>query len=195
MRLRTEDADLVDHVYDALLEALADLTIEPDARINVDQVARDLAVSPTPVREALARLQAEELVIKRQRSGFVAAPALDRDDLVDLFDVRMRLEPWLAAEAAGVAGRADLDDDPGVDLHDSLALVSGHGSARRALRALNAPLHVRRHYTVLDRPFPATASQDEHERIHAAVVRGDADRAARAMEAHLVAARARLLTG
>ena len=46
---------LSDSVYEAVTELVMDQHIEAGARVNIDLVARQLNVSPTPVREALAR--------------------------------------------------------------------------------------------------------------------------------------------
>ena len=42
-----------------------DHILPPGERVNIDALARELDVSPTPVREALARLEADGLVRKR----------------------------------------------------------------------------------------------------------------------------------
>ena len=56
---------LADDVYDAVLGLLMDQVIEPGSRASIDGIARQLNVSPTPVREALARLESEGLVVKK----------------------------------------------------------------------------------------------------------------------------------
>lgn len=45
---------LADHVYEALLVALMDGRLEAGTPVSIDGMARELDVSPTPVREALA---------------------------------------------------------------------------------------------------------------------------------------------
>lgn len=91
---------LVDDVYDAVLGLLMDRVIAPGARVNIDAVARDLDVSPTPVREALTRLESEGLVAKRALKGYVAAPLLDAAGLRDLYDMRELLETEAARRAS-----------------------------------------------------------------------------------------------
>ncbi len=44
---------LADHVYEELLASLMDGRLEPGAAVSIDGTARELDVSPTPVREAL----------------------------------------------------------------------------------------------------------------------------------------------
>ena len=47
---------LVDQVYERLMELLLDGTLKSGDPVSIDGTARYLGVSPTPVREALARL-------------------------------------------------------------------------------------------------------------------------------------------
>lgn len=53
---------LRDIVFDKLLAAITDGTLEPGERLNDDQLVKWLQVSRTPVREALAQLRAYGLV-------------------------------------------------------------------------------------------------------------------------------------
>ncbi len=77
-------------------------------RINEVHVAAELAVSRTPVREALTRLAGEHFVEARSRFGFYVRP-LSAAEMNDLYAVRARLDPW-ALELAGVPGREQLAD-------------------------------------------------------------------------------------
>ncbi len=73
---------------------LADGDLRPGAPLVINDLATLLGVSPTPVREALARLAGEGLVVERRGLGFFAAE-LDAAELMGLFD----LEALFAAEA------------------------------------------------------------------------------------------------
>ncbi|GAA1232201.1 GntR family transcriptional regulator [Prauserella halophila] len=66
--------------------------------VRLDQVAGDLGVSVTPVREGLLALCAEGLLQLERRRGFMVAP-LSGDDVRDLFWVQAQLEGELAARA------------------------------------------------------------------------------------------------
>ena len=68
---------LADDVYEAINALLMDSIIAPDARITIDTLARQLGVSPTPVREALARLESDGLVVKQGLRGYFATPAAE----------------------------------------------------------------------------------------------------------------------
>ena len=48
---------LGDAVYEAVLQKLLSVEIKPEERISVDDLARKLGVSQTPIREALTRLE------------------------------------------------------------------------------------------------------------------------------------------
>src|SRR4030088_3616894 len=88
-------------VYEAVTELVMDQHIEAGARANIDLVARQLNVSPTPVREALARLEMDGLVMKEPLRGYSVTPMLDTKTSNDLYDVRRLLEPFAAPGGAG----------------------------------------------------------------------------------------------
>jgi DNA-binding GntR family transcriptional regulator len=84
---------LADHVYEALLSALMDGRLEAGSPVSIDGMARELNVSPTPVREALARLEATGMVRRTALRGYRVAPLLTPDELADLMDARLVIEP------------------------------------------------------------------------------------------------------
>jgi DNA-binding GntR family transcriptional regulator len=81
-----------------LRERLGSGDLAPGARLRVEQLAGDLQMSPTPVREALRLLQADGLVDYRAHHGIVVSQA-SADEVRDLFRLRAVLEP-LAMELA-----------------------------------------------------------------------------------------------
>src|ERR1700730_14482273 len=74
---------LTDSVYEAVQELVMDQHIEAGARVNIDLVSRQLNVSPTPVREALARLEMDGLVIKEPLRGYTGTAMLDARGFTD----------------------------------------------------------------------------------------------------------------
>ena len=97
---------LADEVYARILDRLMSLEIAPDQRIGVDQLARELGVSQTPVREALSQLEAQGLVLKTHLLGYRAAPQLTRKQFDDLSELRLLIEPVAAAKAAAAMDEA-----------------------------------------------------------------------------------------
>ena len=64
-------AGLREHVHRALRQAILSGTYAPGTRLNERQIAEQLGVSTTPVKEALRQLDAEGLVLIKPRSGVV----------------------------------------------------------------------------------------------------------------------------
>ena len=194
---------LGDEVYEAIKAKIMDHSIAPGERIGIDALARDLEVSPTPVREALARLEADGLVGKRPMVGYNATALLTRDEFEHLFEVRLLLEPAAAGHAAArgavVASVFPVPDPrPGdgyaaftaadAEFHDTIAVASGNPLLAESLVRLHAHLHVHRLYLPTD---PVTSTGIEHDAVVAAISARRADDAAAAMTRHLVAARDR----
>ena len=86
-------------MYEELLASLVDGRHEPGDALSIDGVARELEVSPTPVREALARLESTGLVTRIAMRGYRVAPTLSTEELAELMDARLAIEPVTALRA------------------------------------------------------------------------------------------------
>src|SRR3712207_4453999 len=91
---------LGDTVYEAVKALVMDDVLAPGERVSIDRLARELAVSPTPLREALARLESDGLVRKEAMRGYSVAPLLTAREVAELYELRLLLEPWAARRAA-----------------------------------------------------------------------------------------------
>jgi len=164
---------LSDETYNRVRDMLLAHEIAPGERINIDALARELDVSQTPVREALARLESDDLVIKEPLRGYQATALLTASELQDLFQFRGIIEPWAAMTAARKItddGRsrlaAELDTGKaaeGLNIEDAYAAMSEHDARFHALVAelsgsefvreayvrTHCHLHLFRLYTVL----------------------------------------------
>ncbi|HEY2044874.1 MAG TPA: GntR family transcriptional regulator [Jatrophihabitans sp.] len=109
VRLRSRQT-LTDDVYESVKTLIMDHVIAPESRLSIDQLARDLAVSPTPIREALARLESDGLAIKEPLRGYTTTPILTPEQVRQLYGFRAVIEPWAAAQAARRRTAADLDE-------------------------------------------------------------------------------------
>jgi len=74
--------------------------IVPGERVNIDALALQLGVSQTPIREALARLESEDLIAKEPLKGYRATNLLTIKEFADLFSFRLLIEPYAAEQAA-----------------------------------------------------------------------------------------------
>ncbi|WP_291295462.1 GntR family transcriptional regulator [Elioraea sp.] len=206
---------LAQQVRARLLERIMDRDLAPGARLNIDALAREMGVSSSPLREALSALAARGLVRNEAFLGFSVAPMPDPGFLHAMFDTRLRLEPWLAAQAALRIGHAQLEQlrcalaamtpearhgpwqrhhahaAADESFHATIAEASGNAPARQALAALNAQIHVSRLYLTAQTGAEETAG--EHRRLLAALEAGDEAAAEAAMTAHLQGSRKRLL--
>ncbi len=90
---------LADHVYDELLGSLVDGKYPPGSPLSIDGLSRELDVSQTPIREALARLESTGLVRRTALKGYRVAPLFTTADLADLTEARMVIEPVNAFRA------------------------------------------------------------------------------------------------
>ncbi|MBX3142288.1 MAG: GntR family transcriptional regulator [Trueperaceae bacterium] len=94
--IRTER--VTDTVYQVLRERIVEQQFAPGSKINVDEIAKQLDVSRTPVHEALTILANDGLVeVKPRRGTFVTS--FTARDFVETLDIRRALE-LLACETA-----------------------------------------------------------------------------------------------
>lgn len=212
---RPQRSVLADSTYEAIKQLIMDNRLAAGSRISMDGLARDLAVSPTPVREALARLDSDGLVTKRPLIGYTVAKPLDAAEFEDLFAMRLLLEPEAARlaapriaadphqqrEIAGVArAMATVPDGTGYAVyrehanhdarfHDAIAAASGSPLLRESIARLRAHMHLYRLYW---RSGIAVRTAHEHDRIVAALTAGAAKDAANAMRTHIQASHDRL---
>ena len=198
---------LGEQVYHALRDQLRNGAIVAGQALQEVQLAEQLGVSRTPVREAMARLASEGLLAAHRRSFTV--PALSRKDIDDIYEVRSLVEPQalrrIAPLTAEPAVRAAID----AGLADAVAAHAAGDSD--AFRVANE--HYRAAWlalvpnTRLVRVVELYADHMQHirtltlgdarvrtivlrglERITAALAAGDGDAAAAAMHEHLTQA-------
>jgi DNA-binding GntR family transcriptional regulator len=101
-------AGLAEHVYQLLKAEVINDDFGAEERIVIETVALRLGVSPTPVREALARLAGEQLVSFRVYVGYAVLPPLSPSELDDLFEAREIIETAAAARASERSTEEDL---------------------------------------------------------------------------------------
>lgn len=95
---------LSERVYRAVLKMLARGGLERGATLRIDELAKALDVSPTPVREALARLATTGLVMHEARKGYTVAPPLSHGQLAELMDARQLIEVAAIGRACATGG-------------------------------------------------------------------------------------------
>jgi DNA-binding GntR family transcriptional regulator len=92
-------ASVVDQVYAAIRERIVGGELARGQRVHQEDVAAELGVSRTPVREALRRLAAEGLIEMRTNRGARVAD-LEQADMRAPYEARLVVEPGAAKLAA-----------------------------------------------------------------------------------------------
>ncbi|WP_436793880.1 GntR family transcriptional regulator [Actinospongicola halichondriae] len=204
---------LVDDVYEAIKTWIMDSVREPGIKANIDALSRSLEVSHTPVREALARLAAEGFVVKEPSRGYTVTAPLTAEQVADLYEFRLLLEPWAAGRAALrgddraerllLAELATCPEAPDADnyeayraiaahderFHDLVLDLAGNEPARRAFAGTNCHLHIFR--LSYGRGMGMRALH-EHQVVADAIIAGDDVAASAAMNMHLTRSRDRI---
>jgi DNA-binding GntR family transcriptional regulator len=129
-------------VVEVLRELILNNTFPPGARLAEIELAEQLGVSRTPVREALRQLAAEALVeLPPNRGARVASWSLE--ELESVFELRSTLEPKLTGMATERATEADRDELEGLALRMLEVGSPGPDQDLEALVPLNTAFHGR----------------------------------------------------
>ena len=96
-------------VYESLREAIVKQELKPGERLMETELADDMGVSRTPVREAIRKLELEGYVVMIPRKGaFVAG--LSIKDINEVFEIRGALEALAAGLAASRATNEEIEE-------------------------------------------------------------------------------------
>lgn len=187
-----------------IMDAISSGDLVPGARLKETDLVAALAVSRTPLREALAALRAEG-ILERDDDG-LRVRRLDWRDVRAIYELRGTLEGLaasLAAQNAGDAERAVINDicaaeaalirnDAAPDVlarhnrqfHHAILQAAGNRFLTESLERLSR-LMVLLGATAYSLAGRAGSIRDEHEAINHAIQAGDAPNAAAAMSHHL----------
>jgi DNA-binding GntR family transcriptional regulator len=200
----SDQTRLSDAVYEALLKAILSGELSPGAVVSEVALAKRLAVSRTPVHDALRQLAKDGLIVQEANRRAVIV-TLTREDLTDIFDMRKLLEAEAARRAATRMDRPTLQRLRGVaetlaatrqrpdwiprwidfdeEFHDAIARTSGSPRLWADIAR----------YRLLHRGINKLAGSvevleqalKEHQAILDGLEERDGERAARAMLVHI----------
>ena len=205
--------DLREKVYTSLRRDIISGAITATERLGEGRLAELYGVSRTPVREALARLEADGLVVRGEDGVHPYRPRVD--DLADLYELRRTLElrgiaraiedSTLRHDTASITveletwrrAREFLPDESEIvqmdeQFHTTLLAASGNTALCDALRTVNAKI---RPVRVLG-PTTEEAIRtlvDEHIAIGESLVEGNLEQALAALLEHIDASRDRVI--
>ena len=194
--------DIVNELYHQLKDIVVLYRIRPGERINELELAERFQISRTPLREALNRLAAENLLSFVPNHGFFVRQ-LDLQEIFDLYELRAAIEcaavrqAVLRASDEAIAELAafwkGVEEQPGeapdsallgLDeaFHLRVARLSGNAEIVRSLETLNARI---RFVRWIDVEGKKKSIYQEHNRIIAALRERDAMAAEQLMAEHV----------
>lgn len=195
---------LRDSVYKTLKQAIMTGELAPDERLMEIHLANKLGVSRTPVREAIRRLEKEQLVVINPRCGAKVAGITDKD-VTDALEVRLAIENMavklaaqniskeqleklkqinhtmeLAVEREDIAGISDADNN----LHRAICEAGGNNVLSMITLLLEE--HVLRYRVEYIRSIQDfDALLQEHKELIRALQAGDEEEASRLITVHI----------
>jgi DNA-binding GntR family transcriptional regulator len=203
---------LNDWAYESIKNEILNLTYPPGAQLPVEILAERMAISRTPIREALLRLQSDGLVQSVARVGFFVTEITEKD-LSELFELRTLLECHAAAKAAPRLTDADIKEvdrlaaqslaavdkgdmasflDVDTRLH-SLLIERSENSRLIAMMETIRDLTYRERGLSIRSPDTVRETLKEHQRLAEALRQHDGELASQRMGEHLDAVRQRVL--
>lgn len=192
-------------VSDVIREKILDFSLAPGFRLSDNQIAQDMEISRSPVREALNRLTAEGIVEALTNRGFIVKK-FGIKEIEDLYVLRERLET-LAVELATLNldtsrqkaleallrnarsshENRDLKGFNASDeaFHDMIALYSENQPLGEMLKNLRGKIRVTRRYDHL-RPGSLEEAHESHLDILASMIQKDVKGAKEKMSSHII---------
>ena len=129
-------SQLLERVYDAILDAICTGLLKAGERVTQEGLAAQLGVSRQPILQAIHLLKRQGFIEDSGRKG-VEISAIDPARLVQLYQIRAALDGLAAREAAGIVARdgaGDLRDAGDAHLATGQAAIAS-GSASELIAA------------------------------------------------------------
>lgn len=207
------DTATASRVYEHLKRRIVRWELGPAARLVEAELADELGVSRTPVREAIQRLKADGLAVSRGRRGN-EVPEWTPREIEEAQRVRAHLESWasrsvvdryadrdldtLRSLAAAMhqewdSGNPDLDRiaEFNIDFHGRITAAAEPAAGQLLDRAIYLPVLYKVFHSFS--PFQITTALNEHDTILMAFEARDPDWVEAIIKAHILAALPALL--
>lgn len=191
-------------VLEAIREAIISGTLQPRERLMEIQLAEELGVSRTPVREALRKLELEGFIVMVPRKGAYVAD-ISFKDIADIFEIRVALEGLAAglaaeritpeeveemerllAEKSDAINKIDMEKLVDVDtkFHESIYKASRNERLNSIISNLREQIQ-RFRIRSLAYPGRMKESLDEHRSIVEAIEASDSQQARQLAQEHI----------
>ena len=195
---------LRDVVFENLRTAILEGNIKAGQRLMEVQLAEQLGVSRTPIREAIRKLELEGLVVMLPRKGAYVAN-MSFKDLIDVLEIRASLEGLAASLAAERRNDEDIIDleklakefetcvretniegvlKTDIDFHEKIFMMANNKKLYQLITSLWEQVHRFRVTYVSD--YDASLSLvEEHNKILQAIKDGDSELAKKYATEHI----------
>ena len=203
MIIEYKPMSLADQVYERLEEHILNGDYKPGDILTEKQLSADLGVSRTPIREALSRLEFDNLVT--ETSSGTEVRGINEEDVKDLYEVKKKLEVIAVKRAAKLmdekslnamkdivgqqvyfAGKGDSEKVRNLDteFHDLIYNNCGSVTFRQILSGVHHKLKKYRNNSLKSKSR-LKESVKEHEAIYKAIVKGNIKDVEKLMAKHL----------
>jgi DNA-binding GntR family transcriptional regulator len=202
--MTTVKSETAQSIYLTLRNMILNFEIQPNSRLTETELAHSFRVSRTPIREALQRLETEELISIRPKQGcFVRG--IDFDEFADYYQVRINLEMlsletacrnmpdealkklgaiWEKNTATGEAGDAERIADLDEAFHIQLAEGGGNRVLVKMLSDINNRIRIVRRLDFTESERIAK-TYEEHFKILQSLLKRDVQTAKDDMIDHI----------
>ena len=192
---------LSEKVYSTLVESIVNGTLPPGTKLQEQHVAKQLAVSATPVREAFRRMERDGFIESVPYCG-VVVKELDYEEIMDAYACRANLELMAVREAIHKITDQQLDllvhlshsaaseddfmktSENSSRFHQTIYQAADNKVLIRLMDSLSTVILRDMKYSAMD-PKREQEILSEHQRIVQAFLDCDEDKAVRAMSVHL----------
>jgi DNA-binding GntR family transcriptional regulator len=198
-------APLRDQIYYIIRSAIVTGRVKPGDSIDEVQIARQLGISRTPVREAVKKISDESLIHVRAQSGTYVA-AISRRQVEEAYIIRTALELESVGRASSQIAPTHINDledivhaharaferqqfDEAIvcddQFHRYIAEINGLSMLWKAVDICKAQMDRCRHLAAISAPIYGTRTLAQHRAIIGALKSGDGQSSSAAMREHL----------
>jgi DNA-binding GntR family transcriptional regulator len=195
---------LRDEVYSSIKEAILTGEMGPGERISIGRLLQEVGASPTPIREALLKLEQEGFVSRLPKGGFIVS-RFTKKDIEEIFDIRGLLESYAVSLAMGHVQKEDIQwleenikeseqyimknklnkaSTLNTEFHDYLNQLSKNDRLLFLIKGLRDQIFQYRS-AILRVPEKARISIEHHKRMIDAIKRKDVDLLKKLVQEHI----------
>ena len=214
---RIDTANLLDKTYTILKEQIVHRKFKPNEKLSIPDLADQLGVSRTPIRDALNRLEMDGLVKTVAKVG-TFVNAIEIEDLLDIIDTRLMLELWVVeklsakspaelaellaplkkmqADAARIVEEVPVEDylkeNHNLQFHIAFLQLGGNKRNEEIYRSMMNYHHLAVEQSLFTKEM-VTSAIVQHQSVVTALLAGDFAAARASIREHLDDSRERLI--